>query len=274
MMSDINKKYGKEIKRFKFDGSYPGCDAIVLNGSFIVYENGLLIKGLTPESTVYVKWKEMSHVILYNEEITKVAIGLENEDGEIVAESRNKPGDIEEFYDLIFEQKEKYRNYDSLKKLEVDLEELSIIMDTDRWEHEVYLDTETGEIIYIPVELDEENIYEEEYISSLPEWEKEMVEDVKAIYEDEEERYVIIPERSSSEAYEKMVRFTKTLNDSEISRKLFDALDGRGAFRRFKDILRRYPQIENQWYKYKEELEKQEVRKWLWGIGIDPVEKK
>lgn len=154
----------------------------------------------------------------------------------------------------------------------MDLEEISIIMDTNRWEHEAYLDTQTGKIIYIPVELNEDNIYEEEYISGLPEWEREMVEDVKAIYEDEENRYVIIPERSSSEAYENMVRFTKTLDDPDISDKLFDALDRRGAFRRFKDVLRRYPDIDEQWYKFKEKIEKQEVRKWLWRIGIDPID--
>jgi len=275
-MSDINKEnkeYGKEIRRFKFDGSHPAQDAILINGSFIIYENGLLIKGLPPVSPVYTKWRDMSGVTLYEGETTKVAIDLENEDGEIVAESKNKPEDMMEFYDLVSRQKEKYRYYDSFKELELDLEDISIIMDTDRWEHQAYLDTKTGEIIHIPIELDEDNIYDDEYISGLPEWEKEMVEEVKGVYEDEEGRYIIIPERASRDAYETMVEFTKTLDDPNISEKLFDALDGRGAFRRFKNVLSRYPKIEEQWYKYKDELEKQEVREWLWSIGIEPVKR-
>jgi len=259
-MSDINKEYGKEIKRFKFDGSHPKQDAILINGSFIIYEKGLLIKGLSPVSPVYTKWRDMSGVTLYEGETTKATIDLENEDSEIVAESKNKPEDIMAFYDLVSMQKEKYRYYDSLKVLKVDLEDISIVMDTDRWENEAYLDTKTGEIIHIPTELDEDNIYDDKYISDLPEWENEMVEDVKAVYEDEEERYIIIPERVSSDAYDMMVKFTKRLDNLIVSEKLFDALDGRGAFRRFKNVLSRYPKINEQWYKFKMELEKQEVR--------------
>lgn len=215
-------EYGKEIKQFEFDGSHSGQDVILINGCFIIYEKGLLIKGLPPLNHIYTKWRDMSGVILYEGETTKVIIELENKAGEIVAENKNKPEDVIAFYDLITVQKEKYRYYDSLRELKVDLEEVSIVMDSDRWENKACLDTVTGEIIYIPAELDE----------------------------DEEDRYIAIPERTSNDGYDMMVQFTKRLEDFNISQILFDALDGRGAFRRFKNVLRRYPRIEEQWYKY------------------------
>ena len=55
-------------------------------------------------------------------------------------------------------------------------------MDTDRWQNQAYFDTETGDIIYIPTELDEDNVYDDEYIANLPDWEKEMVEKVRVVY--------------------------------------------------------------------------------------------
>jgi hypothetical protein len=198
---------------------------------------------------------------------------LENEDGEIVAMSKDRAKDIKEFYDLIEVQREKHRYYDELKELKVDLEDISIATDTDDWGNKAYLDTETGNIIYVPTELDEDNVYDEKYVAELPDWEKEMVEKVKAVYEDEEGRYEAIPKRASFEAYDVMVKFTEELDDLTVSEKLFDALDGKGAFRRFKNVISRYPKIEEQWYRYKLEVEKQEVREWLWSIGIEPVEK-
>jgi hypothetical protein len=160
----------------------------------------------------------------------------------------------------------------ALKKLKVDLDELSLVMDTDRYENEAYLDTETGDIVYVPIELNEDNVYDDEYVSGLLEWEKETAEDAKLVYEDEDDRYILIPERTSHDGYDIMVRFAKRLDDSNVSEKLFDALDGRGAFRRFNSVLRKYPKIEKKWFQYKEEMEKQEVKEWLGNIGIDPVE--
>ncbi len=269
-MSNIHSEYGKEIRSFRFDGSYPKQDVILIEGTFIAHEKGLLIKGLPPAEPIYTKWHDMRFITYHEGETAKVIIELE--DGEIVAECKNKSKEINEFYDLVSRQKEKYNHYDSLKQVKVDLEDISIVMDTDRWENQAYLDTLTGEIMYVPTELNEDNIYDDEYVSSLPEWEKEMVEEIKEIYEDEEDRYIIIPERTSNDAYEVMVEFAKRLDNFDVSEELFDALDGRGAFRRFKDTLRRYPDIEKEWYDFQLATEKQEVREWLWSIGIEPVE--
>lgn len=159
-----------------------------------------------------------------------------------------------------------------LQKLKLNLDEINEEMNFTNMENEVYLDTQTGEIIYVPVHLNEDNIYDEEYIANLPEWERDMVEKVKEVYANAWVRFIAVPERGSREAYGIMVKFAKNVEDIEIAERLFDALDGRGAFSRFKRELRRYPDIEDEWYKFKAEMEKREVREWLRGLGIEPVE--
>lgn len=274
-MSYIHSEYGKEIKIFTFDGSHrdQNQDVILINVSFIIYEKGLLIKGLAPLTPFYIKWRQVSGVILYQAETTKVTIELKDGADEIVAESKDAPENVIEFYEHIEAQREKYRYFDELKQLKVDMEDISIIMDTDSYENQAYFDTLTGDTIYIPADLNnEDNVYDEKYVANLPKWEREMVDQVKAIYEDEDRRFIFIPKRDSFEAYDIMVQFVKKLDDIDISEELFDALDGKGAFRRFKNVIKRYPKIEKQWYKYKEEADKQEVREWLWSIGIEPIE--
>jgi hypothetical protein len=46
-------------------------------------------------------------------------------------------------------------------------------------------------------------------------------------------------------------------------------LEGRGAFRRFKDTLRQFPEAEEQWFRFKAKRDKEEVKDWLEGIGIE-----
>lgn len=50
---------------------------------------------------------------------------------------------------------------------------------------------------------------DEKYVANLPEWEREMVDQAKAIYEDEEGRFKFIPKRTSFEAYDIIVQFVK-----------------------------------------------------------------
>lgn len=174
--------------------------------------------------------------------------------------------------DIPRDQADKYRYHAHLRRLKVDLDEISMAMRTDRSMDRVFLDTQSGDIIQIPMELDEDRIDDEKHIAYLPQWEKDMVDLARAVYDDTEGRYEPIPEKLSSEDYDTMVMFVRRLDDINLAQRLYDALEGKGAFRRFKDTLARYPQTERDWYEYKDETERQEVRRWLWRIGIDPIE--
>jgi hypothetical protein len=66
-----------------------------------------------------------------------------------------------------------------------------------------------------------------------------------------------------------MVEFTEGVWDQKIQRKLSIALDGKGAFRRFKNVLRDYPEVEKEWFRFKNKRDKEEVKDWLESIGIE-----
>jgi len=55
------------------------------------------------------------------------------------------------------------------------------------------------------------------------------------------DRYEEVPRIESYEAYDDMVDFAATVDDPRLSELLELALERKGAFRRFKDVLARYP---------------------------------
>ena len=66
-----------------------------------------------------------------------------------------------------------------------------------------------------------------------------------------------------------MVEFTEEVRDQKIQRKLSIALDGKEAFRRFKNVLRDYPEVGKEWFQFKSKRDKKEVKDWLESIGIE-----
>jgi hypothetical protein len=136
-----------------------------------------------------------------------------------------------------------------------------------------YLDTRTGEIVNIPDEvMSVVESEDEEEIERLPDWEQGLIETAKSVFSDEEGRYVDIPRRPSYEGYNLMVEFANTVKSRGLREKLDIALDGKGAFRRFKNVLKNHPDEEKRWFAFKDERMRQDVRDWLHSIGIEPVE--
>jgi hypothetical protein len=157
-----------------------------------------------------------------------------------------------------------------MKKLKVDVEDIAMMMESqDRLDSQYYLDTETGETVVIPEDL--MTVLEEgESCEGLPPWELELVPMTKEIFEGSG-RYEEIPTRPSQEGYDLMAQFAQGVADERIQRELSIALDGRGAFRRFKNVLRDYPEVERERFKFKAERDKEYVKDWLEGIGIEPI---
>jgi hypothetical protein len=51
-----------------------------------------------------------------------------------------------------------------------------------------------------------------------------------------------------------MERFIASLDDEDIADRLAIAIDGRGAFRRFKDTLSRWPELMTRWHAFSESV--------------------
>ena len=61
---------------------------------------------------------------------------------------------------------------------------------------------------------------------------------------EEGDRYLHVTPTGPRQAYLDMVRFTETaVFDEHLAEQLYRVLHGRGAFRRFRDVLDRYPDL-------------------------------
>jgi len=83
------------------------------------------------------------------------------------------------------------------------------------------------------------------------------------------DRYEEIPTRPSGQGYRAMIDFTGRVKDARLRSRLESVLHGKGAFRRFKDTLREFPEVEEKWFRFKAEKDKADVKDWLESIGIE-----
>jgi hypothetical protein len=160
-----------------------------------------------------------------------------------------------------------------MKKLKVDLKELVSEMEMgENMELTGYLDTETGEIISMPDSVMRAVEDSDEAAEALPDWEQELVETAENILGDEKNRFLLIPKRESREGYEIMVAFAETVRGKGLREKLEIALNGKGAFRRFRSVLNDHPAELERWYKFKDDWMREEAIQWLIMNGIEPVQ--
>jgi hypothetical protein len=86
-------------------------------------------------------------------------------------------------------------------------------------------------------------------------------------------RYLRIDPVSSREQYRWMERFIATVEDEELRRRLNVAIDGKGAFRRFKDALMSHPVDRERWFAFRSERLRACMEAWLLAHGIEAVER-
>ncbi len=141
------------------------------------------------------------------------------------------------------------------KRLKIDLDDLTMAMEESSYEHEYFLDLQTGEILLISDYMDSDETAE-----------------VRKKIDDDPDRFEEIPKADSREGYRDMEDFIDTIKDEHIAEVLSTAIEGRGAFRRFKDTLIRYPDERERWFKFKDDLMKQRAMEWLDEIGVKPSE--
>lgn len=88
-----------------------------------------------------------------------------------------------------------------------------------------------------------------------------------------DKRYLRIDPVSSREQYRWMERFIATVEDDDLRRRLNVAIDGKGAFRRFKDALMSHPVDRERWFAFRSERLRACMESWLMAHGIRPVER-
>jgi hypothetical protein len=78
---------------------------------------------------------------------------------------------------------------------------------------------------------------------------------------------------SSREQYRWMERFIATVDEPELRQKLVGSIDGKGAFRRFKDVLMAYPIDRERWFAFRSERLRIAIEAWLDAHGLKAQER-
>ena len=158
-----------------------------------------------------------------------------------------------------------------LKPLNVNLDELVEAMDT-RFDGTVewFLDTETGAVHVV----DEEDLDEDDDAGmdagreTVPAWQRDAKELAAQVLANPD-RFVAVPQTESHEAYRVMEQFIPQVPDARLRERLGDAIAGKGAFRRFKDVLLGHPQVREEWFRFESATKRQWAAEWLASIGIE-----
>lgn len=131
-----------------------------------------------------------------------------------------------------------------------------------------YLNIKTGEVVYITNE--EMNAAEDgASLDGFPDWQKDSIEIAVDIIEGED--YLPLPSKFYIHEYDIMERFCLSIEDEKLCNTLHRSIKGSGAFRRFKDSIHRF-NIEDKWYKYRDEALKDIAIDWCKRNDIDFLE--
>ena len=173
-----------------------------------------------------------------------------------------------------------------MKKIKMSLGELEYAFEDASWETSRYLDLETGQVVEIMDETrrELERIYEEydpeaqpfnlaEILQQrdLPEWQQQMLLEANQVEAQYGSRYIGVPQADPHEGYRDMEDFVVTVEDERLQERLWQAISGRGAFRRFKDVLAGHFREQERWYAFKDARLEQRVLDWLASEDIEPI---
>ena len=170
-----------------------------------------------------------------------------------------------------------------MRRLKINLIELEGAFETSSPEMHSYLDVETGEVLAVTDEFSQEleELREEAdpeaklddllRESKLPNWQKQALAEAERVKDNYGKRVVEVPEPDAPEAIRDMEAFALTVPDPPLRAELLRALHGRGAFRRFKDVLGRDFRERERWFQFKRERLRKHMTDWLATLEIEPL---
>jgi hypothetical protein len=84
--------------------------------------------------------------------------------------------------------------------------------------------------------------------------------------------FVRVEPASSREQYRWMERFVSSVAEPALRERLIISIDGKGAFRRFKDVLLAYPAERERWFSYRADLLHWHIHNWLKDSEVEALE--
>ncbi|HUY31636.1 MAG TPA: UPF0158 family protein [Pirellulales bacterium] len=166
-----------------------------------------------------------------------------------------------------------------MQELKIDFSDLEMAFESGDLPGAFYLDRETGKAVLVSDEImrmAEEGLGDEglgdDGAKTLPDWQQEELKTAILVLQGCDERFIRFPRQDSREGYRDMDDFAATVDDERLKELLAVALDGKGAFRRFKDVLARYPDQRQQWFAFERRRVRERIVRWLETLGITPIE--
>lgn len=138
-----------------------------------------------------------------------------------------------------------------LRSLPIDLEELAGILEDGPIHSGGRVDLRTGEV----------------WPRAAIDYAQETGEET----DEDEDRWLSVVCEGSREGYRDMEAFIESLADPDRANRLWIAIQGPGAFRRFKDVLGRTPDELDRWFAFSEERQRGRARAWLADAGYNPT---
>src|SRR5882724_4677466 len=129
-------------------------------------------------------------------------------------------------------------------RLDLDWDALEIAVERNSPETDSYLDLTTGRVLTITSGDPEASINRQSVSENI-------------------RNFLRVEPASSREQYRWMERFVGSVTDEPLRERLIISIDGKGAFRRFKDVLLAYPAERERWFSYRAELLHWHIHNWL-----------
>jgi hypothetical protein len=145
----------------------------------------------------------------------------------------------------------------STRRVPVNWDDLEMALTTNPAEWTGYFDVRSGDVQMVPIDrLDDEGVCpsEDEIDAGL-----------------DAGHLIPIEPLGSSVEYGWMAEFAASVADARLRERLEAALDGRGAFRRFKHVLLDHPDERARWFALRDARLREAARAWLAEQGIEPA---
>jgi hypothetical protein len=173
------------------------------------------------------------------------------------------------------------------RRLAVDLDDVATAFENGFPDLSYYLDLETGEVVIVSDETHGalEALYEELNTGEdlddaavavairqrdVPDWQREALGEADRVERSFGTRYVAIPQDDAHDAYRDMEDFVLlTVADRRLQDRLSDAIDGRGAFGRFKRVLSDHDEERERWFAFRDARLRERIVAWLEDEGIE-----
>ena len=151
------------------------------------------------------------------------------------------------------------------------LSELIDALESQSDESQIYLNRNTGEIIYL-TEEDIQAVENNDPLDDYPEWQQETIEKARIILGTSSEIFLQLPDKWDIHEYEIMENFIDTIENLELADNLNNVIRGKGAFRRFKDMIHEYD-IQDHWYTHRDDALREIAIDWCREQNIEYIDK-